>query len=449
MPQRPKGCTGNARICKHESARMKAQGRGGSIINTASVASIGGGAGPHAYSAAKAAVANVSRSIWAELAAHRIRVNAIAPGMIRTPLATGYREDAFDRLAREKQPWPEPDQPQHIADTALFLASDESRFVAGQVFVVDGGLTAQGPDLLGQPLPFDHTHALRQGSPHDGRGVIHVVSRKKSAVTEKGPYVTYNPFGLRQNHFFSPSLFPPASCEGFCCFRRTAGRWVLEGVGNWCWWVILWGRQSRTLLGTTLRSHPEGHPSRSGRTTQGLAPRILRLSPRSRSKHPERTLQRHPYDSDASTPPDDTGDPDDDHDEEHPPEATKCVLDAAEIGTQTVPNRVANPHRVGHEEHRAEQVTHEKRAECHAEGSRQGARQKACAAHEACGTNREKTVPPYPPLGSHDMPRFEHPTRVPFDSRSAIPTAEPIAEVVAGHGAGGGDEKYGKPLKPA
>ena len=52
----------------------------------------------------------------------------------------------------------------------------------------------------GQPLPFDHTHALWQGSPHDGRGVIHVVSRKKSAVTEKGPYVTYNPFGLRQNH---------------------------------------------------------------------------------------------------------------------------------------------------------------------------------------------------------------------------------------------------------
>ncbi len=134
---------------KHASTRMKAQGGGGSIINTASVAGIGGGAGPHAYSAAKAAVANLSRSVSAELAAHRIRVNAIAPGMIKTPLATGHREDAFDRLAREKQPWPERGEPQHIADAALFLASDESRFVTGQVIVVDGGLTAQGPDLFG------------------------------------------------------------------------------------------------------------------------------------------------------------------------------------------------------------------------------------------------------------------------------------------------------------
>jgi NAD(P)-dependent dehydrogenase (short-subunit alcohol dehydrogenase family) len=134
---------------KHASNRMKAQGRGGSIINTASVAGIGGGAGPHAYSAAKAAVANLTRSVSTELAAHRIRVNAIAPGMIRTPLATGHREEAWDRLVREKQPWPEPGLPQHIADTALFLAGAESRFITGQVIVVDGGLTAQGPDLFG------------------------------------------------------------------------------------------------------------------------------------------------------------------------------------------------------------------------------------------------------------------------------------------------------------
>jgi len=134
---------------KHGAARMKAQGRGGSIVNTASIAGIGGGAGPHAYSAAKAAVANLSRSVSAELAAHRIRVNAIAPGMIKTPLAMGRREDAWDRLAREKQPWPDLGLPEHIADAALFLASDESRFITGQVIVVDGGLTALGPDLFG------------------------------------------------------------------------------------------------------------------------------------------------------------------------------------------------------------------------------------------------------------------------------------------------------------
>ncbi|MGH7383803.1 MAG: SDR family NAD(P)-dependent oxidoreductase [Candidatus Rokuibacteriota bacterium] len=134
---------------KHASNQMRAQGRGGSIINTASVAGLGGGGGPHAYSGAKAAVVNLSRVVSTELAAHRIRVNAIAPGMIRTPLATGRREEAWDRLVQDKQPWPEPGLPQHIADTALFLASEESRFITGQVIVVDGGLTAQGPDLFG------------------------------------------------------------------------------------------------------------------------------------------------------------------------------------------------------------------------------------------------------------------------------------------------------------
>jgi len=137
---------------KHASNRMKAQGRGGSIINTASVAGIGGGAGPHAYSAAKAAVANLSRAVSAEMAAHRVRVNAIAPGLIKTPLATGHREDAWERLVQQKQPWPDLGLPQHIADAALFLASDESRFITGQVIVVDGGLTALGPDIFGHDV---------------------------------------------------------------------------------------------------------------------------------------------------------------------------------------------------------------------------------------------------------------------------------------------------------
>ncbi len=134
---------------KHASSRMKALGRGGSIINTASVAGINGGGGPHAYSAAKAAVVNLTRAVSLELAAHRIRINAIAPGMIKTPLAVGQREDAWERRVQERQPWPEPGMPQHIADTALFLASDESRFITGQVIVVDGGLSAMGPDLFG------------------------------------------------------------------------------------------------------------------------------------------------------------------------------------------------------------------------------------------------------------------------------------------------------------
>lgn len=134
---------------KHASRQMKAQGRGGSIINTASIAGLAGGAGPHAYSAAKAAVANLTRVVMTELACDRIRVNAIAPGLINTPLAAGNGEDAMRRLAAGRQPWPDIGQPEDIANTALFLASDESRFINGAVIVVDGGMTAAGPDVFG------------------------------------------------------------------------------------------------------------------------------------------------------------------------------------------------------------------------------------------------------------------------------------------------------------
>lgn len=164
---------------KHASNRMKAQGRGGSIINTASVAGIGGGAGPHAYSGAKAAVANLTRSVSVELAASLIRVNAIAPGGIKTPLATGRHEAAWDALIREKQPWPELGMPQHIADAALFLASEESRFITGQVLVVDGGLLAQGPNMFGRDAssPMLKKAGLNTGST-GAPGAIREVTRR-------------------------------------------------------------------------------------------------------------------------------------------------------------------------------------------------------------------------------------------------------------------------------
>jgi NAD(P)-dependent dehydrogenase (short-subunit alcohol dehydrogenase family) len=151
---------------KHASNRMVRQGQGGSIINTASIAGLAGGAGSHAYSAAKAAVANLTRAVSAELAALRIRVNAIAPGMIKTPLAIGRNEAAWDRLVVDKQPWPEPGMPEHIADIALFLATEDSRFVTGQVIAVDGGLTAQGPNIFGRggESPFLRKAGLNTGS---------------------------------------------------------------------------------------------------------------------------------------------------------------------------------------------------------------------------------------------------------------------------------------------
>jgi len=132
---------------KHGARAMKATGLGGSIINTASVAGLSGGAGPAAYSAAKAAVINLTRAAALELAEHRIRVNAICPGGILTPLLHRGNPEAVKRRLESLQPWPEAGTGEHIAGAALFLASDDAAFVTGESLLVDGGLTAMGPAL--------------------------------------------------------------------------------------------------------------------------------------------------------------------------------------------------------------------------------------------------------------------------------------------------------------
>lgn len=132
---------------KHGGRAMQESGRGGSIINTASVAGLSGGAGPAAYSACKAAVINLSRAAALELAPHHIRVNAICPGGISTPLLHRGQEELLVGRLRELQPWPDYGRGEHIAGAALFLASDDAEFVTGDALVVDGGLTAMGPHL--------------------------------------------------------------------------------------------------------------------------------------------------------------------------------------------------------------------------------------------------------------------------------------------------------------
>lgn len=136
---------------KHAARAMIEQGDGGSIVNTASVAGLSGGGGPQAYSAAKAAVINLTYSSAIELAPHRIRVNAICPGLINTPLAIRSERD-HDRV-RERmamvQPWPDLGRPDDIAGTVLWLAGPDSGFVTGEAIRVDGGLTAAGPRMVG------------------------------------------------------------------------------------------------------------------------------------------------------------------------------------------------------------------------------------------------------------------------------------------------------------
>ena len=136
---------------KHAAPIMRAHG--GSIINTASIAALNAGAGPAAYSSCKAAVVGLTRSAALELAPLRIRVNALCPGLILTPLLERGHEGELPEVLSKAQPWPEPGLPEHIADAALFLASDDSRFVTGEALVVDGGISARGPGVFARDNP--------------------------------------------------------------------------------------------------------------------------------------------------------------------------------------------------------------------------------------------------------------------------------------------------------
>jgi NAD(P)-dependent dehydrogenase (short-subunit alcohol dehydrogenase family) len=127
---------------KHSIEPMRKAG-GGSIISTASVAGLKGAAGLHAYSAAKAAVVNLTESAAIELGHDRIRVNCICPGGIVTPLVyrgmRGGEEEAQRNMAR-MQPIPRAGRPEDIAAMALFLASDDAEWVTGTAMIVDGGM---------------------------------------------------------------------------------------------------------------------------------------------------------------------------------------------------------------------------------------------------------------------------------------------------------------------
>lgn len=133
---------------KHATRVLKQQGQGGSIISTASVAGLHGGDGPQAYSAAKAAVINLTRAVAVELASDKIRVNCICPGVILTPLIHRGSPEALVPVLQTTQPWPEPGRAEYIAGAALFLASDDACFVTGEALVVDGGLIAAGSNAM-------------------------------------------------------------------------------------------------------------------------------------------------------------------------------------------------------------------------------------------------------------------------------------------------------------
>ncbi|MEV4732792.1 glucose 1-dehydrogenase [Saccharopolyspora sp. NPDC049426] len=117
---------------------MKAAG-GGSIMNISSVEGLRGSPWAHGYVATKWGVRGLAKSAALELAPHKIRVNSIHPGMIRTPMTENLPEDMV------KTPLGRAADPEEVATFVVFLASEESSFATGSEFVVDGGLVADVP----------------------------------------------------------------------------------------------------------------------------------------------------------------------------------------------------------------------------------------------------------------------------------------------------------------
>jgi NAD(P)-dependent dehydrogenase (short-subunit alcohol dehydrogenase family) len=130
--------------CKHGIPHLLARG-GGSVVNVASfVAILGAATSQISYTASKGAVLALSRELAVEFARRGVRVNALCPGPVETPLLLAIYGDDPAALERRRVHWPTGrlGKPREIVNAALFLASDESSFVTGATFVVDGGLTA-------------------------------------------------------------------------------------------------------------------------------------------------------------------------------------------------------------------------------------------------------------------------------------------------------------------
>jgi meso-butanediol dehydrogenase / (S,S)-butanediol dehydrogenase / diacetyl reductase len=122
--------------------------RGGCIVNTASLSGLGADRGMAAYNAAKGAVVNLTRAMAVDHAREGVRVNAVCPTFVRTPMTTEMEEDDETREAfLDRIPMGRLGEPEDIARAVLFLASENAAFITGVNLPVDGGVSASN----GQP----------------------------------------------------------------------------------------------------------------------------------------------------------------------------------------------------------------------------------------------------------------------------------------------------------
>ena len=142
--------SGTFYCCQAAARRMRESG-GGVIVNISSVGGLIGLARRPAYTAAKHGVVGLTKSLARDLAPAGIRVNAICPGLIRTPLTEQYfADDAFEEGLRTVVPQGRVGVAADVADAALYLASDQSAYVNGIALTVDGGWLAEKSFAAGE-----------------------------------------------------------------------------------------------------------------------------------------------------------------------------------------------------------------------------------------------------------------------------------------------------------
>jgi NAD(P)-dependent dehydrogenase (short-subunit alcohol dehydrogenase family) len=130
-------------LIQQEVIAMRTLGNGGAIVNTSSIAATGGNAGLSIYGASKGALDAMIRHVAIEVGGNGIRINNVSPGLTRTPMTVDYPKEVFDAVASHTvlKRVAEADD---AGDAAVWLCTDEARFVTGQNILVDGGYNIAG-----------------------------------------------------------------------------------------------------------------------------------------------------------------------------------------------------------------------------------------------------------------------------------------------------------------